>query len=163
MPSTRRRKAAHTAKAAAPQTPSQGGRPLAEINLALVDQLGRIHCTDAEIAVGCGVHPDTFRRRLKVDQELRDVLDAAREHGRISLRRLQWQAAQNGRLAMLIWLGKQILGQTDLTVVSIDEPAGGADLGERIKEILSARHRGLGATPARSRKRPAGETVESPE
>lgn len=33
--------------------------------------------------------------------------------GRVSLRRSQWQAAQKGNAALLIWLGKQYLNQKD--------------------------------------------------
>jgi hypothetical protein len=33
--------------------------------------------------------------------------------GRTTLRRLQWQKAQTGDSTMLIWLGKQMLGQRD--------------------------------------------------
>jgi hypothetical protein len=35
------------------------------------------------------------------------------EEGRMSLRRLQWKKAQEGNTTMLIWLGKQYLGQSD--------------------------------------------------
>jgi hypothetical protein len=31
----------------------------------------------------------------------------------MSLRRMQWEKAQTGNTTMLIWLGKQMLGQKD--------------------------------------------------
>ena len=33
--------------------------------------------------------------------------------GKIRLRQLQWKAAESGNVSMLIWLGKQYLGQSD--------------------------------------------------
>ncbi len=40
----------------------------------------------------------------------------------MSLRRLQWKAAKENNVTMLIWLGKQYLGQTDKQEVSGAEP-----------------------------------------
>jgi hypothetical protein len=39
--------------------------------------------------------------------------DETRASGRATLRRLQWQRANGGSDTMLIWLGKQMLGQKD--------------------------------------------------
>lgn len=33
--------------------------------------------------------------------------------GKRSLRRMQWKSAKGGNATMQIWLGKQLLGQTD--------------------------------------------------
>lgn len=38
-----------------------------------------------------------------------------------SLRRLQWKKASEGNVAMLIWLGKQILGQKERVEETIRE------------------------------------------
>lgn len=35
------------------------------------------------------------------------------DKGRMSLRRKQWQAVENGNTTMLVWLGKQYLRQKD--------------------------------------------------
>ena len=35
------------------------------------------------------------------------------DEGKTRLRKLQWTAAEKGNVPMLIWLGKQVLGQTD--------------------------------------------------
>lgn len=84
-------------------------RPRKEIDYTQARRLAEIQCTIAEIAHVFGVS-DT---KLKRDAEFRAVYDQAREHGKASLRRLQWAAARRGSTAMLIWLGKQYLGQTD--------------------------------------------------
>jgi len=51
------------------------------------------------------------------DQMLREEVQLALELGRggrkLSLKRAQWKAAMSGNTAMLIWLGKQDLGQSD--------------------------------------------------
>lgn len=41
------------------------------------------------------------------------VIKDGRSHGRMSLKRKQWEMAMGGNITMLIWLGKQNLGQTD--------------------------------------------------
>lgn len=37
----------------------------------------------------------------------------------MTLRRLQWKAAEGGNATMLIWLGKQLLGQKDSSHVDL--------------------------------------------
>jgi hypothetical protein len=82
-------------------------RPRLKIDSKLVKSLAGIHCTTDEIAIVCGVSKDTIERRCMKE------LEAGRAEGRASLRRLQWAQAQKGNVSMLIWLGKQILGQKD--------------------------------------------------
>ena len=72
-----------------------------------------IQCTDVEIAHCLGVSEATLIRRKHDDAEFAETLDRARSNGRMSLRRKQWEAASAGNPTMLIWLGKQILGQRD--------------------------------------------------
>ena len=84
-------------------------RPRKDINYTQARRLAEIQCTINEIAHVLGVS-DT---KLKRDTEFRAIYDQAREKGKTSLRRLQWAAARRGSTAMLIWLGKQYLGQTD--------------------------------------------------
>ena len=82
-------------------------RHKAPINLTILENLAKIHCTTVEIAAVLGVNEGTIRKRFS------DKIAKWREGGKSTLRRMQWQAAQKGNTAMLIWLGKQILGQTD--------------------------------------------------
>ena len=101
-----------------------------EIDAGLVQKLASIQCTDAEIAAVCGCSETTVKRRC------REALDVGRAHANVSLRRVQWKAARKGNIVMMIWLGKQYLGQTDkqeisehggtLRVVERIEPAGGS-------------------------------------
>jgi len=82
-------------------------RPLKKIDPELVEKLAMIGCTTSEIAAVCNCSKDTLERRFAA------ILQKGREMGKSSLRRKQWQAAENGNVAMLIWLGKQLLGQRD--------------------------------------------------
>ena len=88
------------------------GRPLAQIDLAELEKLSAMFCTDTEIANWFGLARETI-----VDSRKRPQIAAVMERGRslgfISLRRKQMQLAEAGNVGMLIWLGKQYLGQTD--------------------------------------------------
>lgn len=83
------------------------GRPLKHIDTNLVKELARIHCTRDEIARIVGCHVDTLYARFS------DLLQEGMAEGKRSLKRLQWQQAERGNVQMLIWLGKQWLGQKD--------------------------------------------------
>lgn len=82
-------------------------RPKKVFDKELVEKLASILCTNQEIAAVVGVSNDTIERRCK------EELEKGREKGRASLRRMQWALAEKGNCAMLIWLGKQYLGQKD--------------------------------------------------
>lgn len=75
----------------------------------------RIQCTQTEICSILGMSDTTLNRRLQ-ERGYENFLDLYKRHndeGRMSLRRMQWQAAENGNSTMLVWLGKQYLGQKD--------------------------------------------------
>lgn len=76
-----------------------------------VRKLAAIGCTDVEIGDIVGCSHDTLTRRFK------DDLVLGRANGKMSLRRKQWETALGGNVTMLIWLGKQILGQADKQVI----------------------------------------------
>jgi hypothetical protein len=72
-----------------------------------VFKLAQIGCKDIEIADWFGIDNNTLRYNFSAE------LTKGREHLKQSLRRAQLQVALNGNAVMLIWLGKQYLGQTD--------------------------------------------------
>ncbi len=86
------------------------GNPV-PINIALLRDLCRIHCSMSEIAMGLGMSEATLHRKRKERPELVEFMDAAFAEGNITLRRWQMAEARNGNPTMLIWLGKQRLGQ----------------------------------------------------
>jgi hypothetical protein len=94
--------------------PKKGaGRPEIELDLAQIERLAQIHCTDEEIAAVVGCSVDTLARRKVNDPDFMAMLQRGKGRGRMALRRLQWQRANGGSDTMLIWLGKQLLGQRD--------------------------------------------------
>ena len=83
------------------------GRPEKQIDGEQVRKLAMLACTPTEIATVVNCSTDTLERRFS------EQIRAGREQGKVSLRRKQWELAMAGDRAMLIWLGKQILGQTE--------------------------------------------------
>lgn len=93
----------------------QGGRPRKEIDIDQLRNMARIQCTAEECAGVFECSPDTLDRRLKEEGYggFADFYKRYSDEGRASLRREQWKLAQKGNPTMLIWLGKQMLGQRD--------------------------------------------------
>tara|TARA_R110002167_G_scaffold74096_1_gene207580 strand:- start:633 stop:1061 length:429 start_codon:yes stop_codon:yes gene_type:complete len=57
--------------------------------------------------------PLTHAEDLLKGEEIQEELLKGRGGRRLSLKRAQWKSAMGGNVAMLIWLGKQDLGQSD--------------------------------------------------
>ena len=83
------------------------GRDKKVIDPEEVEKLAGIGCKDSEIADWFGIKQDTLRYNFA------DQLTKGREHLKQSLRRAQLSLALSGNAVMLIWLGKNILGQQD--------------------------------------------------
>ena len=99
------------------------GRPYVELDWDQIAELCHMQCTQSEIAGFCRVDINTLitscKRELKKDFSVFYKENA--EGGKCSLRRAQWKSAcitENPTL--LIWAGKQYLGQTDKIDQSID-------------------------------------------
>ena len=86
-----------------------GGRPPKVIDYALVERLASIQCTQEEIANILEVSTKTLQR----NDEFCLIYKKGLDNGRMSLRRFQWEAAKKGNTTMLVWLGKQYLGQRE--------------------------------------------------
>jgi hypothetical protein len=61
------------------------------------------------------VSPKTVQRRRKDDPAFLSAIEKGAATGRMTLRSAQFKAAIGGNATMMIWLGKQLLGQTDKT------------------------------------------------
>lgn len=83
-----------------------GPKPIA-IDEKLVEKLATIMCTMKEIGAVIGCSVDTLERRFA------EIIEKGRENGKMSLKRKQYEIAMGGNVTMLIWLGKQHLGQTN--------------------------------------------------
>lgn len=91
------------------------GRPkmvLNEDGIEEVTNLAMIGCTDEEIAASmdCSIKM-LYNASNGKAYEMAKKKGA--QKGRASLRRMQFKAARNGNVSMQIFLGKQILGQSD--------------------------------------------------
>jgi len=96
------------------------GRPIKDIDMEEVKKLCGIHCTKAEVAGWFNVSDDTIERRCKSEGfTWSEYFERFSASGKISLRRKQFQVAIDGNVSMLIWLGKQFLGQTDTRQVEM--------------------------------------------
>lgn len=94
---------------------NKGGRPKITIDFEMVEKLCAMQCTGEEIAGVLKVNYDTLNARINEEYGIgfSDYYKKHSQSGRASLRRLQWKSAQGGNTPMLIWLGKQYLGQRD--------------------------------------------------
>jgi len=98
-------------------------RPKAKIDLAELEKLCAMQCTDEEIAAFFGVSTKTVERRRKV-QRFSDVMDQARAKGRVSVRRNLFRLASNGNVAAAIFLAKNLLGYRDVVASELSGPDG---------------------------------------
>lgn len=91
------------------------GRPRIEIDWKEFDKLCAIHCTLREIAGWFDCSEDTIELRVKEKYGVTFTEHYSKRSsiGKVSLRRKQYQVAMNGNTALLIWLGKQHLGQSE--------------------------------------------------
>lgn len=90
------------------------GRPNAEISQTQFEQLCAMQCTESEICAWFNITDKTLNRwcRRTYKKNFSEIFKVKREKGLISLRRSQFQLAENNP-TMAIWLGKQYLKQTD--------------------------------------------------
>ena len=92
------------------------GAPKKKIDKDVLRKLCEIQCTQKEMAYVLGVSVDTLNRNY------RDDIDLGKTMGKVALRRAQWRnATEKNNVTMQIWLGKNILNQTD---APLDEEAG---------------------------------------
>jgi hypothetical protein len=96
-------------------TTAKGGRPLTELNYDKLEAMCKIFATGEECAGVLGIDYDTLNRRLKEEGlgGFTDYYKKHSSHGKVSLRRAQMKLALEGNATMLIWEGKQVLGQSD--------------------------------------------------
>ena len=94
---------------------NKGGRPKAIIDYPMLDKYCAIQCTGEECAALLDMDYDTLNKCLKRDKKggFTEYFNKKSVIGKASLRRTQFKTAEAGNATMLIWLGKQWLGQRD--------------------------------------------------
>ena len=91
------------------------GRPRKQIDKTEFEKLCSLQCTEREFCSWFDVSDETLNKWCKENYDGRTflaVFKEKRENGMISLRRTQFQLAEKSP-AMAIFLGKNLLGQTD--------------------------------------------------
>ena len=98
------------------------GRPKKyNIDTHQVEQLAGFGCSNTEMASFFGCDESLIRKSYS------ESIAKGRDNGKIRLRQYQWASAKKGNVAMLIWLGKQILGQSDKQDITVSELPDGFD------------------------------------
>src|SRR3569833_3081207 len=96
--------------------------PLPAVSSAIVETedliqkisiLARTHCTLIESAAWLGFMPDEFELYLLSNRRSFVAFFSGEAAGRAALKMQQFKAAQAGDSRLLVWLGKNVLGQTD--------------------------------------------------
>ena len=87
--------------------PHTGGRVKIHVDMEELDRLVRIGCRDNDIAAHFGLSETTLQRRFG------SRVSKRRSEIRNSLREKQVDLALAGDRTMLIWLGKNMIGQSD--------------------------------------------------
>jgi len=103
--------------------PNRKSNNKVDINWEIVDRLCSVQCTMEEVAIVVNVDEETIDRHCKKQNKMSfaEYYRTKKQGGKASLRRAQWIAAEQDRnTAMLIWLGKQYLGQSEKTEIIID-------------------------------------------
>lgn len=104
-------------------TKKKTGRPKKEIDKKLFENLCAIFCTKDEIASVMECSEDTISRwcQSEYGESFADIYKKKSGKGKASLRRLQFKAAEAGNTSLLIFLGKNYLGQSDRTEVEVPD------------------------------------------
>ncbi len=91
------------------------GRPKANIDWDRVDKLLQAQCSGVGIASLLGIDYDTLSRRCKEVHKtnFEDYMRRKKSEGLELIRAKQFELAMRGDRTMLIWLGKQYLGQKE--------------------------------------------------
>lgn len=100
------------------------GRPAIVFDYLQLEKLCHINATHREIAAYFDCSVETVQRRVKDDPKFAAAMERGYMGGWMSLRRKQMEIALEGNPTMMIWLGKNILGQRDSTSIEHTGPGG---------------------------------------
>lgn len=111
------------------KTKNKVGRPTKEIDKKKFENLCGLFCTKGEIAAFFDCSEDTIENFCKKTFKctFSEAFKIYSSAGKVSLRRAQFKKALSGNVPLLIFLGKQYLGQKDNPDVD--------DLNESIKKL----------------------------
>ena len=97
------------------RNPKGAGSPEIIIDWEKVNSMCKIQCTGEEMASVLDVDYDTLNSACKREHDIKfsDYIALKAPAGKASLRRRQYLVAMDGNPTMLVWVGKNWLGQTD--------------------------------------------------
>lgn len=95
-----------------PPSPSKV-RKAYTIDLEEVYRLARNMLGQSDIAIKMGFSPQAFATYIEQRPEILEEIERGQSDTRNDLRRVQLDLAMSGHPSMLMWLGKQYLGQAD--------------------------------------------------
>ena len=113
-----------------PGVKGKSGRKPLKFDLKDIQKISALHPTDEELAAYLECSVDTITNYKKNDPAFLKAYNGGRGKGKLSLRRKQMSTALEGNTTMLVWMGKQLLGQRD-------NPA------EAMSEMLQAIYHGI--------------------
>lgn len=109
------------------------GKPLTRSELSRVKNLSRYYSSSDEIAVKIDRHMDTVREWKTVGgdyyyPEFVEAMEKGRAECRGLIRSKQVELALGGNVTMLIWTGKQLLGQREVKALEVTKTNDELDL-----------------------------------
>lgn len=146
-----------------PNGKNDTGRPEVVVDLKKVKLFSRFDPTDQELAAALDISPKKFSELKNADPAILQAMEEGRALGRFSLRGKQFNMAMKGNVPLLIWRGKQDLGQREKILHGNDaenplpENIGNLNREQLIAEITE-RARRLGIATIASANAPAGST-----
>ena len=111
------------------------GAPPITIDWAVVAELYKIQCTTKEVTDIIGVSYETLNNKCQVEFKIpfAEWRESKSADGKSSLRRAQFSTAVQGNPILLIWLGKQMLGQSDSAASAVSDPT---EVARKIREAV---------------------------
>lgn len=101
------------------------GRPNKEIDWNVLDAVLQYGASKLDCADLLNVSEDTVDKKIKQSHKMTFSEYREKKMGkmRIKLLQKQYEVAMNGNVALLIWLGKQHLGQSEKQEIDVGENA----------------------------------------
>jgi len=111
------------------------GRKKIEFDWDRLDKFLMSGCSGAQSAAAVGISFDTLNRRCQSEKKTTFATYAAklRQKGDSMLHAKQYQVAMDGNTTLLVWLGKQRLGQSD-------QPREKQEFNGTLSNLLSVMH-----------------------
>jgi len=97
------------------------GRPKKELDWKVLDSILQFGATLIDCAEMCEMSDDSIQRRIKDEHgcTFTEYRNRKMSRMRVKLLQKQYESAMAGNTALLIWLGKQHLGQSDKNDVNL--------------------------------------------